>query len=94
MSDNNLATVMAMIKAHDGNKIAPTLSVGKLSPAIVLEWESRALAFFTKQKIPLADQVSEILGCFKDQQIIGWITKSHATLTSEDYNFTAFMKKF
>ena len=85
---------MVTIKAHDGNKIALTLSVGKLSLAVVLEWESKALAFFTKQKIPLADQVFEILGCFKDQRIIGWIVKSHAMLTGEDYNFTAFMKKF
>ena len=66
MSDFNRPT-MASIKAHDGNKIAPTLSVGKLLPAVILEWESLAQAFFTKQKIPLADQVSEILGCFKDQ---------------------------
>ena len=94
MSENNLSSAMATIRGHDGNKIAPILSTRKLLPAVVLEWQSKPQAFFTKQKIPVPNQVSEILDCFKDQQIIGWIMNNQATLTGETYNFTTFMKKF
>ena len=94
MHDASYSSSMATIKAHDGNKIAPVLSVGTLSPSVVLEWQSRARVFFTRQKIPVEEQVSEILDCFRDQRIIGWIANNRPILVGNTYNFTSFMKKF
>ena len=51
-------------------------------------------AFFSKQKIPAESQISKILDSFKDQRIISWIANNRETLTTEQYNFTLFMKEF
>ena len=85
---------MATVRGHDGNKIAPILSNGTLSPAVVLEWQPKAQAFFRKQMIPMAEQIPEIFDCFKDQRIIGWIANNRDTLAGVDYNFQSFMQKF
>ena len=90
----NNSTAMASVKGHDGKKIVPVLSAGALCLGIVQEWQAKANAFFSKQKIPAESQISEILNSFKDQQIISWIANNRETLTTEQYNFALFMKEF
>jgi len=89
-----LSNGMATVRSHEGNKIAPCLSNGTLSPAVVLEWQTKAQAFFTKQKIPENEQVREILDCFKDQSVIGWIADNRETFVGPDYTFARFIKTF
>jgi hypothetical protein len=67
-----------------------------LSPAVVLERQSKAQAFFRKQNIPMAEQIPEILDCFKVSLggSLTIVSRDTLRLAGVDYNLQKFMQKF
>src|ERR1700678_2889014 len=72
MSESQSNTTMsntAQVKYHDGNKAPPTMLPGRVTPALLLQWEEHAIAYFDKVKTADSDKVASILTCWKDSEI-------------------------
>lgn len=62
-----------LVKYHDGHKAPPTMLPGRVTPALVLQWEEHVIAYFDKVKTPEADKVSSVLTCWKDPEVDNYI---------------------
>ncbi|KAH9829052.1 uncharacterized protein C8Q71DRAFT_851877 [Rhodofomes roseus] len=77
VSPSNMAPPVSELKATSANaavsqasqKHAPVVTPGKLTPAVLLQWEAYCVAFFRKQKIGDADKVAEVAPGFQDELI-------------------------
>ncbi len=83
---------IAVITAHPTHKSPPTLSAGKITPAILNEWEEYTQLFFTKDKTNPEDQVSAVLSTFIHPFIKNWIAMNKDQFRQEDYTFEVFLQ--
>jgi len=95
---NNTTTFqnMASVKFHDGHKVAPVLTAGDLSPAIISQFVEYLNAFFHKCKIPDGDKVRNTLTSFQDIRIDNWVKNNRTKFLADDYtfdNFTSELRK-
>lgn len=63
----------AQVKYDEGNKVPPTMLPGRVTPALLLQWEELATAYFDKAKTPKADKVASVLTCWRDSEIDNFI---------------------
>jgi len=62
----------ATVKFHENHKAAPILLPGRVTPAIVNQFQEYAVAFFTKAKTADDEKVSALLTSFHDPAINNW----------------------
>ncbi|KAF8952615.1 hypothetical protein BDZ97DRAFT_1681162, partial [Flammula alnicola] len=89
-TDNAVSEIAIITVNH---KTAPEVSDGTISPAVLQEWEDQCRAFFSKRKIPEADEVREIVtsNCFKKDRIKHWIKVNRDKLLQPDYKFDTLL---
>ena len=81
----------AQVKYHEGNKAPPTMLPGRVTPALLLQWEEHATAYFDKVKTPEADKVSSVLTCWRDSEIDNFIKMHKPRFRAADFTFALFM---
>ena len=81
----------AQVKYHEGHKAPPTMLPGRVTPALLLQWEQHAIAYFDKAKTPDADKVSSILTCWRDSEIDNFIKMHKPRFRAPDFTFALFM---
>lgn len=64
---------------------------GHVTPALLLQWEEHAVAYFDKAKTPDADKVSRFLTCWKDFEVNNYIKMNKDHLCAANYTFLTFM---
>ena len=64
---------------------------GRVTPALLLQWEEHAIAYFDKVKTAEADKVSSVLTCWRDSEIDNFIKMNKARFRTEDFTFPMFM---
>ena len=88
---NSTMSETAQVKYHEGNKAPPTMLPGRVTPALLLQWEEHAVAYFDKTKTAEADKVSSILTCWRDTEIDNFIKMNKTRFRAEDFTFPLFM---
>jgi hypothetical protein len=81
----------AQVKYHDGHKVAPTMLPGRVTPALLLQWEEHAIAYFDKVKTPEVEKVSAVLTCWKDPEIDNFIKMNKDRFRAPEFTFASFM---
>ena len=81
----------AQVKYHEGNKVPPTMLPGRVTPALLLQWEELATAYFDKAKTPEADKVASVLTCWRDSEIDNFIKMNKTRFRAENFTFPLFM---
>lgn len=81
----------AQVKYHEGHKAPPTMLPGRVTPALLLQWEEHAVAYFDKAKTPDADKVSSVLTCWRDSEIDNFIKMHKPRFRAPDFTFALFM---
>ena len=81
----------AQVKYHEGNKVPPTMLPGRVTPALLLQWEEHATAYFDKAKTPDAEKVSSVLTCWRDSEIDNFIKMNKARFRHAEFTFPLFM---
>src|ERR1700678_238342 len=81
----------AQVKYHDGNKAPPTMLPGRVTPALLLQWEEHVTAYFDKVKTADIGKVASILTCWKDSEIDNFIKMHKDRFRSVDFTFPMFM---
>ena len=81
----------AQVKYHEANKVPPTMLPGRVTPALLLQWEELAIAYFDKAKIPDAEKVSSVLTCWRDSEIDNFIKMHKTCFRAADFTFPLFM---
>jgi hypothetical protein len=84
-------TETAQVKYHEGNKAPPTMLPGHVTPALLLQWEEHAVAYFDKAKTPEADKVASVLTCWHDSEIDNFIKMNKAPFRAAEFTFPLFM---
>ena len=82
---------IAVVTPHPSHKVPPTLGPGKITPAILIEWEENTQHFFTKDRMDPQNQVMSILSSFTHPSIKNWIAMNKDDLRNEDYTFNMFI---
>ena len=88
---NSTMSETAQVKYHEGNKAPLTMLPGHVTPALLLQWEEHAVAYFDKTKTAEADKVSSILTCWRDAEIDNFIKMNKTRFHAEDFTFPLFM---
>ena len=81
----------AQVKYHEGHKAPPTMLPGRVTPALLLQWEEHATAYFDKAKTADADKVSSVLTCWRDSEIDNFIKMHKPRFREPDFTFAVFM---
>lgn len=81
----------AQVKYHEGNKVPPTMLPGRVTPALLLQWEEHATAYFDKAKTPEPEKVSSVLTCWRDSEIDNFIKMNKARFRDPEFTFPSFM---
>ena len=81
----------AQVRYHEGNKVPPTMLPGRVTPALLLQWEEHATAYFDKAKTPDAEKVSSVLTCWRDSEIDNFIKMNKARFRVAEFIFAMFM---
>jgi hypothetical protein len=81
----------AQVKYHEGHKAPPTMLPGRVTPALLLQWEEHAIAYFDKAKTPEAERVSSVLTCWRDSEIDNFIKMHKPRFRAVDFTFAQFM---
>jgi hypothetical protein len=79
------------VKYHDGHKAPPTMLPGRVTPALLLQWEEHATAYFDKVKTADVNKVSSILTCWKDAEIDNFIKMHKDRFCAVNFTFPMFM---
>ena len=82
---------IAVVTPHPSHKVPPTLGPGKITPAILIEWEENAQHFFTKDRMDPQNQVTAVLSSFTHPSIKNWIAMNKNELHDEEYTFDMFI---
>src|SRR6202522_1756321 len=96
ISDSQSQSIMsntAQVKYHDGHKAPPTMLPGRVTPALLLQWEEHAMAYFDKVKTTDIDKVASILTCWKDPEIDNFIKMHKDRFRAVDFTFPMFITK-
>jgi hypothetical protein len=64
---------------------------GRVTPALLLQWEELATAYFDKAKTPDAEKVSSILTCWRDSKIDNFIKMNKTRFRHPEFTFPLFM---
>jgi hypothetical protein len=64
---------------------------GRVTPALLLQWEEHAIAYFDKAKTPDADKVSSVLTCWRDSEIDNFIKMHKPRFRAPEFTFDLFM---
>ena len=88
---NSTISDTAQVKYHEENKAPPTMLAGRVTPALLLQWEEHAVAYFDKTKTAEADKVSSVLTCWRDAEIDNFIKMNKTRFRAEDFTFPLFM---
>src|SRR5271155_2147480 len=64
---------------------------GRVTPALLLQWEEHATAYFDKVKTTDIDKVASILTCWKDPEIDNFIKMHKDRFRAVDFMFPMFM---
>ena len=64
---------------------------GRVTPALLLQWEEHAIAYFDKAKTPDADKVASVLTCWRDSEIDNFIKMHKPRFRAPDFTFALFM---
>ena len=81
----------AQVRYHEGNKVPPTMLPGRVTPALLLQWEEHATAYFDKAKTPDAEKVSSVLTCWRDSEIDNFIKMNKTRFRAPEFTFLMFM---
>jgi hypothetical protein len=81
----------AQVRYHEGNKVPPTMLPGRVTPALLLQWEEHATAYFDKAKTPEPEKVSSILTCWRDSEIDNFIKMNKSRFREPEFTFPMFM---
>ena len=83
---------IAIVTPHPTHKLPPTLGPGKITPAILVEWEEFCELFFAKDKTLPSEHVTSVLSSFSHPSIKNWIAMNKDVLRNEDYTFGNFVQ--
>jgi hypothetical protein len=64
---------------------------GRVTPALLLQWEEHATAYFDKAKTPEAEKVSSVLTCWRDSEIDNFIKMNKTRFRAPEFTFPLFM---
>jgi hypothetical protein len=81
----------AQVRYHEGNKVPPTMLPGRVTPALLLQWEEHATAYFDKAKTPEPEKVSSVLTCWRDSEIDNFIKMNKTRFRAAEFTFPLFM---
>ena len=81
----------AQVRYHEGNKVPPTMLPGRVTPALLLQWEEHATAYFDKAKTPDPEKVSSVLTCWRDSEIDNFIKMNKTRFRKPEFTFPMFM---
>lgn len=81
----------AQVKYHEGHKAPPTMLPGRVTPALLLQWEEHVIAYFDKAKTPEADKVASVLTCWRDSEIDNFIKMNKTRFREAEFTFPLFM---
>ena len=81
----------AQVRYHEGNKVPPTMLPGRVTPALLLQWEEHATAYFDKAKTPDPEKVSSVLTCWRDSEIDNFIKMNKTRFREPEFTFPMFM---
>ena len=88
------AAGMATVKYHDGEKSAPILNDGIITPSILQIWRKKAELFFEVKAIDPKDRVKSILSSFCSPSLVNWVNENEPTLRTLSWaNFFSELKK-
>jgi hypothetical protein len=81
----------AQVKYHEGNKAPSTMLPGCVTPALLLQWEEHAIAYFDKAKTPEPERVLSVLMCWRDSEINNFIKMNKTRFRAPEFTFAMFM---
>ncbi|KAJ7349403.1 hypothetical protein DFH08DRAFT_697561, partial [Mycena albidolilacea] len=84
-------TVYAEVEAHTSRP--PVLTKGDITPLVIRDFENAALNWFSIKAVPEAQQVSNILGSFRDPRYIAWLRPSGERSRVKNLSFDDFMSE-
>jgi hypothetical protein len=64
---------------------------GHVTPALLLQWEEHATAYFDKAKTPESEKVSSVLTCWCDSEIDNFIKMNKTRFRAPEFTFPLFM---
>ncbi|GBE78555.1 hypothetical protein SCP_0114440 [Sparassis crispa] len=76
-----LATILQSSIKHP-----PSITSGKLTPSLLLQWEVACLEYFKRKSIADLDKVSHITGGMQDKLICDWVMTNASTLTTVSWD--------
>ena len=80
----------ATIRFHESHKTPPILDPGHVTPAVVMEFQEYATAFFIKTKMPEDEQVISLLTSFR---VANWAKMNKDCFCAPGFTFTMFMNE-
>ena len=81
----------ASIRFHKSHKTPPILDPGRVTPAVVIEFQEYATAFFTKTKTPEEEQVKSLLTSFCEPTVANWAKMNKDRFCAAGFTFAMFM---
>ncbi|KAJ7319308.1 hypothetical protein DFH08DRAFT_819245 [Mycena albidolilacea] len=85
-------TVYAEVEQHGSRP--PVLKPGDITALVVRDFENTALNWFAMKNVPDEQQVSQILGSFRDTRHIAWLRPAAERSHVKKLLFDAFMAEF
>ncbi|KAJ7346911.1 hypothetical protein DFH08DRAFT_700336, partial [Mycena albidolilacea] len=85
-------TVYAEVEQHGSRP--PVLKPGDITALVVRDFENAALNWFAMKNVPDEQQVSQILGSFRDTRHIAWLRPAAERSRVKKLSFDAFMAEF
>ena len=64
---------------------------GRVTPALLLQWEEHATAYFDKAKTPDPEKVASVLTCWHDSEIDNFIKMNKTRFREPEFTFSMFM---
>jgi len=84
----------AQVKYHEAHKAPPTMLPGRVTPALLLQWEEHAIAYFDKAKTPEVDKVACVLTCWRDSEIDNFIKMNKTRFRTADKHFPEWTSQY
>ena len=79
------------IRFHESHKTPPILDPGRITPAVVMEFQEYATAFFAKTKTPEEEQVTALLTSFREPMVANWAKMNKFRFCAAGFTFPMFM---
>ncbi|GBE87326.1 hypothetical protein SCP_1100010 [Sparassis crispa] len=93
MDSTKTGHLIASVMQHS-IKQAPTVSTGKLTPSVLLQWESACIQYFKKKSVPDDEKVSHVTGGFMDELVHDWYLSDSDTIDALKWpNFVSLLRK-